>query len=86
MKQYIICECETYGKRSEDQAEIIACEAAHTGLTVAEKHEWEELKRKCQDTARTVSYTNNEMTQKTLDDSIEALLEFEENHSLLIVL
>lgn len=82
MKQYIIYECETCGKRSEDQAEIIACEAAHTGLTVAEKREWEELKRKCQDTARTVSYTNNEMTQKALDDSIEALIQFEQVHAL----
>lgn len=46
MKQYIIYECETCGKRSEDQAEIIACEAAHIGLTVAENREWEDLKRK----------------------------------------
>ena len=82
MKQYTIYECETCGRRSEDQAEIIACEAAHIGLTVAENHEWENLKRRCQDTARTVSYTNNEMTQKAFDDSIEALIQFEQVHAL----
>lgn len=82
MKQYIIYECETCGKQSADQAEIMACEAAHIGLTVAESREWEDLKRKCQDAARTVSYTNNEMTQKALDDSIEAIIQFEQVHAL----
>lgn len=86
MKQYTIYECETCGKRSEDQAEIIACEAAHIGLTVAENREWEDLKRNCQEAGRLVSYTNNEMTQKAFDDSIEALLKFEESHSLCNVL
>ncbi len=37
MKQYIINQCEKCGKQSKDREEIMICEAAHLGLTVAEK-------------------------------------------------
>ena len=36
MKQHIIYECEKCGKQSKDREEIMICEAAHFGLTVAE--------------------------------------------------
>ena len=46
MKQHIIYECEKCGKQSKNREEIMICEAAHLGLTIAEKQEWEQLKDK----------------------------------------
>lgn len=44
MKQHIIYECEKCGKQSREREEIMICEAAHFGLTIAQKREWERLK------------------------------------------
>lgn len=46
MKQHIIYECKTCGKKSENNEDILECEAAHLGLTIAEKKTYDFLKKK----------------------------------------
>lgn len=82
MKKHVIYECETCGKKSEDMTEIIACEAAHLGLTIAEKKEWEALEEKMRKAADTVSCSSNEETQKAFDDAVDEILQFEKEHNL----
>ncbi|WP_270368247.1 hypothetical protein [Eubacterium ramulus] len=82
MKRHVFYECETCGKKSEDMAEIIACEAAHLGLTVAEKKEWEALEQKMRKAADTVSCSSNEETQRAFDDAVDEILRFEKVHNL----
>ena len=80
MKQHIIYECEKCGKQSEDREEIMICEAAHFGLTVAEKQEQEQLKEKVRHKSAIVSSCKNEQTHKEFDDAIAELIDFEKLH------
>lgn len=82
MKQHIIYECETCGKQSKDREEIMICEAAHFGLTVTEKREWEQLKDKVRYKSAIVSGCKNEQTDKEFDEAIEELMEFEKLHEI----
>lgn len=82
MKQHIIYECEKCGKQSRDREEIMICEAAHFGLTVAEKQEWELLKEKVRYRSATVSSCKNEVTDKWFNDAISKLMEFEKLHGI----
>lgn len=82
MKQIIYFKCETCGKLSKDREEILQCEASHCGLTVAEKHEWDNLKEKCRYAGATVSRTNNEETRKEFDSAIERCMNFEREHNI----
>jgi len=82
MKQHIIYECEKCGKRSKDREEIMKCEAAHFGLTVSEKQEWEQLKEKVRYKSLIVSNCKNEQTDKEFDDAIEELMDFEKQHGI----
>lgn len=82
MKQHIIYECETCGKHSEDREEIMKCEAAHLGLTIAEKQKWELLKERARYAGSVVSKTKNEQTDKAFDEAIEKLLMFEKEHRI----
>lgn len=82
MKQHIIFECETCGKQSENREEIMKCEAAHLGLTIAEKQEWESLKERARYAGVVVSRTKNEETDKAFNEAIETLLAFEKEHKI----
>lgn len=82
MKQHIIYECEKCGKQSKVIEEIIICEAAHFGLTVAEKQEWESLKEKVRHKSAIVSSCKNEQTDKEFDDAIAELMDFEKLHGI----
>jgi len=82
MKQHIIYECEKCGKKSRDREEIMICEAAHLGLTVAEKQEWEYLKEKVRYKRALVSSCKNERTDKEFDDAIAELMDFEKLHGI----
>ncbi len=82
MKQHIIYECEHCGKQSEDREKIMECEAAHFGLTIAEKQEWEQLKVKVRYTSAIVSSCKNEQTDKEFDDAIAELMGFEKKHGI----
>lgn len=82
MKQHIIYECEKCGKQSKDREEIMICEAAHYGLTVAEKQEWELLKEKVRHKSAIVSGCKNEHTDKEFDDAIAELMDFEKEHGI----
>lgn len=82
MKQHIIYECEECGKQSRDREEIMICETAHFGLTVAEKQEWEQLKEKVRHKSAIVSSCKNEQTDKEFDDVITELIEFEKLHGI----
>ena len=82
MKQHIIYECEKCGKKSRDREEIMICEAAHLGLTVAEKQEWEQLKEKVRYKSAIVSSCKNERTDKEFDDAIAELMDFEKLHGI----
>lgn len=83
MKQHIIYECEKCGKQSKDREEIMICEAAHYGLTVAEKQEWEQLKDKVIYDQSCLFDTINEHTRKELDNDISKLMYFEKLHELI---
>ena len=82
MRQHIIYECEKCGKQSKDREEIMMCEAAHLGLTIAEKQEWEQLKEKVRYKSEIVSSCKNEQTDKEFDDAIAELMEFEKLHDI----
>lgn len=82
MKQHIIYECEKCGKQSKVREEIIICEAAHFGLTVAEKQEWESLKEKVRHKSAIVSSCKIEQTDKEFDDAIAELMDFEKLHGI----
>lgn len=82
MKQHIIYECEKCGKQSKDREEIMICEAAHLGLTVSEKQEWESLKEKVRYKSAIVSSCKNEQTDKEFEDAIAELMDFEKFHEI----
>ena len=82
MKQHIIFECETCGKQSENREEIMKCEAAHLGLTIAEKQEWESLKERARYAGSVVSRTKNKETDKAFDEAVETLIAFEKEHGI----
>lgn len=82
MKQYIIYECEKCGKQSKDRNEIMMCEAAHFGLTVTEKQEWEQLKEKVRYKSAIVSSCKNGQTDKEFDEAIAELMDFEKLHGI----
>lgn len=82
MRQHIIYECEKCGKQSKDREEIMMCEAAHLGLTIAEKQEWEQLKEKVRYKSGIISSCKNEQTDKEFDDAIAELMEFEKLHDI----
>lgn len=82
MKQYIIYVCEKCGKQSRDREEIMICEAAHFGLTVAEKQEWDQLKEKVRYMSSCMYDCKNERTEKEFDDAILELMEFEKSHGI----
>lgn len=82
MKQIIYFQCEICGKTSKDRKEILQCEASHYGLSVAEKHKWDNLKEQCRYAGATVSRTNNEETRKAFDAAIEKCMDFERKHNI----
>lgn len=82
MKKHTYYECEKCGKKSEDREEIMRCEAAHYGLSVSEKQEWELLKEACRAAGTRMSITCNEQTNQEFDKAIEKCLEFERAHNL----
>lgn len=55
---------------------------AHFGLTVAEKREWELLKKKVRHKSAIVSSCKNEQTDKEFDDAIAELMDFEKLHGI----
>ncbi len=81
MKQHITFECEHCGKQSKDREEIMKCEAAHLGLTIAEKEEWELLKEKVRYKSSIVNRHKNEQTVREFDDAVVGLMDFEKKHS-----
>ena len=82
MKQYIIYECESCGKKSKDKTEIIKCEAAHLNLSEDEYQKWEELKQNVRYASHIVSTCKNEHTDKEFDDAINELMNFEKLHGI----
>lgn len=82
MKQYIVYVCEQCGKQSKDREEVMKCEAAHLGLTAAEKYEWEQLKEKVRYKSGVVSHCKNEQTDKEFGDAIEELIAFEKEYEI----
>lgn len=82
MKQHIIYECETCGKKSENKEDILECETAHLGLTIAEKKTYDFLKDRVKNASSVVSRTKNEETDKAFDKAIEELLAFEKEFGI----
>ena len=85
MKQHIIFECETCGKQSENREEIMKCEAAHLGLTIAEKKTYDFLKDRVKNASLVVSRTKNEETNKAFDKAVNELLDFEKEFGKSLV-
>ena len=82
VKRIVIYECSKCGKRSENKEEIMKCDAAHMGLTVDEKMEYEKLRQACVDAGSLNSRRSNEETNKIWDDAIYACLAFEHDHHI----
>lgn len=82
MKIYQVYVCEHCGKESLNHDAIEECEAAHMGLTVAEKHAWDALKSAAKYFGSVVSTTNNEQTRAAYDNAIEKLVAFEQSHGI----
>lgn len=82
MKQYIIYECKTCGKKSENREDILECEAAHLGLTIAEKKTYDFLKEMVEYAGSVVSRTKNEETDKAFDKAVNELLAFEKEFGI----
>ena len=79
-KSYYVCEI--CGKQSEDREEIMTCEAAHYGLSIAEKQQWEKLKKECRVVSYAVNACCNEHTNQAYEEAIENCLQFEKEHHL----
>lgn len=75
MKQHIIYECKTCGKKSENKEDILECEAAHLGLTIAEKKTYDFLKDR-------VKNASLEETDKAFDKAVNELLDFEKEFGI----
>ena len=82
VNQYMIYECETCGKHSEDREEIEKCEAAHLGLTITEKQKWNVLKRHVEHMNLVVKVAQNEKAKKAYDEACAELINFEKEHNL----
>lgn len=82
MKQYTTYICETCNKESRSADEIKSCEAAHLGLTVNEKLEYDVLQEIVKRRSYTVSVTKNEKTEKDFDDAINEIIAFEKKHGI----
>lgn len=82
MKQYIMYVCEKCNKESRNADEIRSCEAAHLGLTVDEKLEYDFLQKFVNRCSYTLSVTKNRTTEMEFDDAINELLEFEKKHGI----
>jgi len=82
MRMYRVYVCEYCGKESMSHDGIEECEAAHMGLTVAEKHKWDALKSAAEYFGYIVSTKNNEHTRATYDEAIEKLVLFEQSHGI----
>lgn len=82
MKQHIIYTCEKCGKQSKEREEIMICEAAHLGLTIAEKQQWVLLKGKSRYKSAIVCRCKNKQTEEEFDDAIAELLNFEKKHGI----
>ena len=82
MKQHIIYECKTCGKKSDNREEILECESAHLGLTIAEKKTYDFLKERVEHAGYVVSRTKNEETDKAFDKAINELIAFEKEFGI----
>lgn len=82
MRMYHVYVCEHCGKESLSYDEIEECEAAHMGLTVAEKHTWYALKSAAKYFGSAVLRENNERTRAVYDEAIEKLVQFEQSHGI----
>lgn len=82
MRQHIIYECKTCGKKSDDKEEIFKCEAGHLGLTIAEKKTYDFLKERAEHAGYIVSVTKNEETDKAFDKTIKELMAFEKEFGI----
>lgn len=82
MRMYKVYVCECCGKGSLSHDAIEVCEAAHMGLTVEEKHNWDALKSAAKYFGNIWSTTNNEQTRTAYDNAIEKLVSFEQAHKI----
>lgn len=82
MKMYQMYVCECCGKESKNCKVIEACEAAHFGLTVEEKHSWDALKSSAKYFGSVVMTRNNDETRAAYDSAIEKLVAFEQLHGI----
>ena len=83
MKQHVIYECKTCGKKSENKEDILECEAAHLGLTIAEKKTYDFLKDRVKNASSVISITKNEETDKAFDKAINELMDFEKEFGII---
>lgn len=82
MKQYSIYICEKCRRESRDANNIMACEAAHLGLSAEEKLMYDVLKEVTAHCGIAASTTKNDKTEKAFDEAIRELLAFEREHNI----
>lgn len=66
----------------EIDGDIMACEAAHLGLSAGEKLKYDILKEVTARRGAAVSITKNDETERAFDEAIRELLAFEKQHNI----
>lgn len=83
MKTIMMYQCEKCRKIYGSASQAMTCEAAHYGLTLEEYHYWMELQKTAKEAGAMNSISKNERTDKSFDDAVIQLVEFEKEHKLV---
>ena len=83
MKTIMMYQCEKCRKIYGSASQAMTCEAVHYGLTLEEYHYWMELQKTAKEAGAMNSISKNERTDKSFDDAVIQLVEFEKEHKLV---
>lgn len=82
MKTKTVFVCEQCGFEYGCAGDALKCEAEHLGLTLEEYQEYLALLRIGKDCGINVSIAKNERTEKLLDEAVNAVIKFREEHNI----
>lgn len=80
MKAYWVYQCDSCEFTSRDPLEVERHEAAHLGLTLEQKREYEKRKREVRNLSGRVERTNNDTWRREYDKAVTGLLDFERKY------
>lgn len=74
--------CDKCGKQYDIPVEARKCEAGHLGLTLEEFSEYHKLLNNERCCGINISIAKNERTEKALDDAVNAVIQFKNEHNI----